>query len=176
MNCAEWEARVALEAGGDLAGVEAAEVERHLAECPDCRALHAGIRESLGALRAAHAGLPEAAHFTAVRGRVMAELERHARPWRWLAWTAGAAAVAALLLVSLWPARVAPLPPRMEAAARIPVAPVVAPRAEVAAVRPRARRAARRLPRIVASAPRREPLLVKFQTADPNIVIYWIAD
>ena len=75
MNCVEWEARVALHAGGDLAGAEAAEVERHLGECSACQVLWSGVRESLAVLQAAHAELPAAAHFTAVRARVMAELE-----------------------------------------------------------------------------------------------------
>jgi len=36
MNCADWEARVALHAGGDLTGAKAAEVEQHLGECSAC--------------------------------------------------------------------------------------------------------------------------------------------
>lgn len=166
MTCVEWETRVALDAGGDLAGAEAAEVERHLGECSACQVLWSGVRESLVVLQAAHAEAPLAAHFTAVRARVMAELERNARPWRRLAWVAGAAAVAALLLVAmLWPARPVPRAPRL--LARIPSAP------EVVKAAPVARPAARRM---VAHAPRRAPLTIKFQTADPNIVIYWIAD
>jgi hypothetical protein len=168
MNCVEWEARVALLAGGDLTGAERVDVERHLGGCPGCQALWSDLRESLAVLQAAHADVPEAAHFTAVRSRVIAELERGARPWRPLAWIS-AAAVAALLLVALWPARVVPQPPRLLAS--IPPAPVVAKVAPVApAVHPRARRL------VAGVAPRRAPLTIKFQTDDPNIVIYWIAD
>jgi Putative zinc-finger len=166
MNCVEWETRVALHAGGDIAGAEAVEVERHLGECSACQVLWSGVRESLAVLQAAHAEVPAAAHFTAVRARVMAELERSARPWRRLAWISGVGAVAALLLLAeLWPARVVPEAPRMLAS--IPPGPEVV-KAPVA-VRPPARRA-------VAHAPRRAPLTIKLQTADPNIVIYWIAD
>ncbi len=39
MNCVEWEARVALHAGGDLAGANAMGVERHLGECSACQLL-----------------------------------------------------------------------------------------------------------------------------------------
>ena len=99
MNCADWETRVALHAGGDLTGAKAVEVEQHLGECSACQLLWSGVRESLAELQAAHGELPAAAHFTAVRGRVMAELERSARPWRRLAWISGVAAVAALLLL-----------------------------------------------------------------------------
>jgi anti-sigma factor RsiW len=168
MNCVEWEARVALHAGGDLAGAEAVEVERHLAECAACQLLWSGVRKSLAVLQAAHGELPAAAHLTAVRSRVMAELERGTRPWRRLAWISGAAAVAALALVlalALWPARVVPEPPRL--LAWIPPAPEVVKPAPV--VRPHVRQ-------VVPRAPRRAPLTIKLQTADPNIVIYWIAD
>ena len=166
MNCADWEARVALHAGGDLTGVKAGEVERHLGECSACQLLWSGVRESLVELQAAHEELPAAAHFTAVRGRVMAELERSARPWRRLAWISGAAAVAALLLLfALRPVREAPEAPRI--LARIPAAPLAAKRTP--AIRPVVRRA-------VAQVPRKTPLTIKLQTSDPNIVIYWIAD
>jgi hypothetical protein len=168
MNCVEWETRVALHTGGDLTGAEAAEVERHLGECSGCRVLWSGLRESLAVLQAAHAQVPVAAHFTAVRSRVIADLERGARPWPPLAWIS-AAAVAALLLVALWPARVVPAPPRQLVS--IPPAPELAKAVPVApAVHPPARRL------LAGVAPRREPLTIKFQTDDPNIVIYWIAD
>ena len=72
----------------------------------------------LAVLRAAHAELPAPADFTAVRFRVMAELERRAQPWRRLAWISGPAAAAVLLMFALWPARVVPEAPRL--LARIP--------------------------------------------------------
>jgi anti-sigma factor RsiW len=163
MSCVEWEELVALHAGGDLTGAEAAAVERHLGECSACQLLWSGVRESLAVLQAAHAELPAAADFTAVRSRVRAELERRAQPWGRLAWISGVAAAAVLLLVlAFWPARVTvPEAPRM--LARIPPAPEARVR-----VRQAAARAARR--------PGRAPMTVKWQTADPKIVIYWIAD
>ena len=166
MNCADWETRVALHAGGDLTRAKAMEVERHLGECSACQLLWSGVRESLAELQAAHGELPAAAHFTAVRGRVMAELERSAVPWRRLAWISGAATAALLLLLlTVWPGREVPEAPRM--LARIPPAPQVAKAAPQ--VRPVVRQAA-------AQVPRKAPLTIKLQTADPNIVIYWIAD
>ena len=167
MNCVEWEARVTLHAGGDLAGAGAAEVERHLGECSACQGLWSDVRESLAVLQAAHAEVPSAAHFTAVRARVMAELERSARPWRRIAWISGAAATAALLvlLLTAWPGREVPEAPHT--LARIPPAPEVVKAAPQ--VRPVVRQA-------VAKVPRKAPLTIKMQTADPNIVIYWIAD
>ena len=161
MSCVEWEELVALHAGGDLTGAEAEAVERHLGECSACQLLWSGVQESLAVLRAAHAGLPAAADFTAVRSRVRAELERRARPWGRLAWISGVAAAAVLLLVAMWPARVVPEAPRM--LARIPPAPEVRVRVRQAAAH-------------VVHVTQRPPLTVKWQTADPNIVIYWIAD
>jgi hypothetical protein len=174
MNCVEWEARVALHSGGDLTGAEAAEVERHLAGCSGCQAFWSDLRASLAVLRTAHADAPTAAHFTAVRSRVMAELERTEHPWRRVAWISVAAALAALLLlVALRPAHVVPEAPRRLASVApqrepVPVAPVV--RHVVRhVVRPAVRR-------VVEHTPPRAPLTIKYQTADPNIVIYWIAD
>ena len=128
MNCVEWEERVALHAGGDLAGGEAAEVERHLGECPGCQVMWSGLRDDLAVMRAAHAESPAAAHFTAVRGRVMAELERQARPWWRMSWVYGMAALAAVLLaLALWPRGPVPAAPRILAS--IPPAPVAPVRA-----------------------------------------------
>ena len=119
MNCVEWETRVALHAGGDLTGAEATAVERHLGECSACQLLWSGVRESLAVLQAAHAELPAAADFTAVRSRVRAELERRARPWGRLAWISGVAAAAVLLVLAFWPARVV-VPEAPRVLARIP--------------------------------------------------------
>jgi anti-sigma factor RsiW len=161
MNCVEWETQVALYAGGDLTGAKAPAVERHLGECSACQVLCSGVRESLAVLQAAHAELPAPADFTAVRSRVMSELERRARSWRRLAWISGVAAAVVLVVLAIWPARVVPEPPRV--LARIPMAPEV-------------RMPVRQVAAHVGRAKRRAPLTVKWQTADPKIVIYWIAD
>jgi hypothetical protein len=164
MNCAEWKERVALYAGGDL--VEA-DVELHLAECEDCRAFCAGIRQTLDALRDEHRSDIAAAEFAAVRSRVIAEIERGRRVWQRLAWASGVgiAAAAALLAVFVRPAPLPAPPPRV--AVSVPSVELVrSVEGPLAVARPNA------------APPRhgREPIVVKLQTADPNIVIYWIAD
>jgi hypothetical protein len=166
MNCLDWEERIALHAGGDATAAEAETVERHLRECAGCQAFWSGLKESLLLLREGHEDVPEAAHFTAVRARVMAELERSRRVWRRLAWISGVAAVVVVML-ALWPRQeaVPVAPPRMAAA--IPPA-----RLELS---PPPKMAARVHERRPAHAPR-EPLTIQLQTSDPNIVIYWIAD
>jgi anti-sigma factor RsiW len=162
MSCVSWKERIAWHAGGDAAPGEAEQVDRHLEQCGECRELWLGLRESLATLRAMHRELPDAAHFTAVRARVLAELEPTRRRWRSWAWVPGMAAVVAFLFVlAIWPRRPAvPEPPRIMAA--IPGAPLVRSvrRAHVARVRQQ----------------KREPLTIRLQTSDPNIVIYWIAE
>lgn len=121
MSCAIWEERVALFAGDDLEMAEAAGVERHLGECAACRALEEDLRSSLHALREAHAE-PMAAHYAAVRARVLAELARPQRRAAWV-WACAAAvavvAAAALVVVMMRPAAVrAPELPRAAAPQR----------------------------------------------------------
>ena len=83
MNCRLWEERIALYQGGDLPAGQMAEVERHLADCAGCQLLASGLKEALEVLRASHADVPADAYFTAVRARVLAEVEKAHRPvWR----------------------------------------------------------------------------------------------
>jgi hypothetical protein len=166
---------------------EAVEVERHLGECAGCQVLWRGLRESLETLRAAHRSDQQdtlgPAHFTAVRGRVLAELARSRRAWWGWVWAGGlgAAALAVVLGLAMWPARTPP-PPRLALA--IPPAQTLADargsdqsRDHKGATFAAHSRPARERVRVVAPETRqRQPLTVKLQTSDPNIVIYWIAD
>ena len=183
MNCVDWEERIALYAGGDLAPETAETVERHVAECAGCQVLLSGLRESLALAREVHAEAVEAAHFAAVRARVLAELERApARRWRF-AWGFAMAAAAAVLLLVLWPRP----EPKTVTQARVP-APVVdqsgadspvrggppGPPARVSrTVRPRRKAGPGGPERTRGSAPP-EPMVVKLLTNDPDVVIYWI--
>lgn len=167
MNCTDWEERIALHAEGDLPRPECAAVERHLAECAACREFLEEMKRSLAELRAAHAEPLEAAAFTAVRARVLAQID-HTRglAW-WLAWIGALAAAAAVLVILLLPRPVPP--PKMIAAPPVQVAAVVrAPVIPVPAI-PVARPKKRKVPRP-------EPLIVKLITDDPNVVIYWITN
>jgi anti-sigma factor RsiW len=168
MNCVEWEERIALYAGGDLSTPEAHAVERHVAECAGCQLLLSGLRASLSLVQEAHGDPIEAAHFAAVRARVLAEIEGgRARRWRF-AWMYAMAAAAVVLLVAGWPRTelrmVLPVP---SAPAAPVVAKVVLPRpGKVATV------AAKRV-----KEPEPEPaesMVVKLLTNDPDVVIYWI--
>jgi len=168
MNCTDWEERLALYAGGDLAPAPAAEVERHLAECAGCQMVASGLRASLELLEGAHQEVPAPAHFAAVRSRVLAQLERERRPFWRRAWVYGFAAVAAMLLaaVAIWPSRwVAPPPPEV-AIVHAPAAPVpiVPARPPQAGHKPRKK------------AEPGEPLMVRLVTDNPDVVIYWISE
>ena len=166
MNCVEWEERIALYAGGDLARAEAQPVERHVAKCAGCQVLLSGLRESLALVREAHGEPIEAAHFAAVRARVLAGLERApARRWRY-AWAGALAAAAAVLLVGLWPR------PELHMAVPIPKAPA-APAIARTVPPPHPRALAKpRPPEPVQQAS--APMVVKLLTDDPDVVIYWI--
>ncbi len=166
MNCAEWEERVALYAGGDLAAEEAYRVERHLGECAGCRVFASGVRQALETLREADADLPSEAAFTAVRARVMERVAARRR-FAWVCGFVGTAA-AALALVLLVGAERQPVPPPPVALVRVPAAPpeaFVIPKRAKPGVRPAAETRART-----------EPLLIKLVTDNPDVVIYWIAE
>ena len=184
MNCSHWEERIALHAGGDLPPAEAVEVERHLRECAGCQVLASGLQRSLALLREAHDEPLAEAHFSAVRARVVAELEQERRRgalWaRRRAWGYGLAvvAVALLAMLALRPGRVPVVANTNRSLTVAALSPPVAVAREPAAAPPQRRVARRKASR--ASAPQvvpdREPLIVKLLTDDPNVVIYWIAD
>jgi anti-sigma factor RsiW len=161
MNCVDWEERIALYAGGDLAPAEAQAVERHVAECAGCQVLLSGLRQSLALIREVHDEPLEEAHFAAVRARVLAELEHApARRWRFI-WAPALAAAAVVLLMVAWPRPeqhiVLPMP-------HAPAAPLVA---KVLLEPPKAK------PRQPQAS---EDVVIKIETDNPDVVIYWIAE
>jgi len=123
MSCENWEEKVALFAGGDLETDEAAAVERHLSRCKACSSLAADLRAGVDGLCEIQDEPIAAAHYVAVRRRVLAELAE-TRPrrlaWMW-AWTTVALATAAgawVVSVEVKPsARPATPMPRVVAAA-----------------------------------------------------------
>jgi hypothetical protein len=192
MNCRNWEERIALWAGGDLAPSEARDVEGHLTHCPDCQMFAGGINQSLETLRGAHAEPIAEAHFAAVRARVLAKLAadgRNRRKWVWLAAAVTAAAVFGFATL---------MPPPAKKCGAVPLACAGAPGPAVQAKDtntgqprqagqgpgPQTRRSAplaqasrgRRRKPVVRPAKKPEPLLVKLVTDDPDVVIYWFAD
>ncbi len=97
MMCGEWEEKLGLRAGGDLAASETAELEGHLAECAGCREAASQYGPGWAVLRQAHAESVTEADLASVRARVMEKLESRRRGafwnWKW-AWAGSVAAVA----------------------------------------------------------------------------------
>jgi anti-sigma factor RsiW len=159
MTCREYEPLLALYVGGDLDGCD---VEGHLADCAECRALLEDLRASQALLKELSAEAVDAALLSAVRAGVLAKT-RPRRLWPWVA----ACAAAAALVMALIPAR-APIPkrapalPKTEAVRAVPT-----PTSKPALAR---RKRPRRQPH------KAEPLVVKVLTDDPNIVIIWLVD
>ncbi len=114
-------------------------------------------------------GLPEppAAAYAAVRERVMARIRRRRR----IRWAVGAiAAVAACVALAVWrPVEPAPVRPPMLAQAPQPpvLAAAVTPSRTLHATR------SRRPERPLHPPHNGEPLLVRLETNDPNVVILW---
>ena len=183
MNCSEWEEKVALYAGGDLTAGEAAVVERHVGECASCQLLLSGLRQSLTLFREGHAEEVDAAHYAAVRSRVLAELGGGRTPW-WR-WTWVGAAVAAVLLMVV---AVRQKPPKTRGQTeRSPVVAVARPEnvpsvpgfspAAAAPVRRRVHRKPAPPKQIVVNTELpADPLVVKLITNDPDVIIYWVTE
>jgi hypothetical protein len=174
MNCQEWEERVALHAAGDAGTEEGAEIERHIAGCAECQVVWSELKQSLEWLREAHQEPIAPAHYAAVRARVIAQLEMERTPWWRQIWVygLGIAAVAVAMVVAMRPHSQAP----PSAAMKPPAVERVADAGQGAGSRPGGlphkevgRR--KRLPHQQA-----ETILVKLETDNPDVVIYWIAE
>jgi hypothetical protein len=160
MNCREWEERIA-------ADLDDPGVVRHVADCAGCQVFASGLRETLETLRTAHADPIAPAHYAAVRARVMAELGPRRR-WGWIWAVAGVAAVLMLAGIEVQrEMRVAELPLRVAA---------VVPPAPAAPVAERRRVAIAKRPVVAKKAAPAEEIVVKVETGDPDVVIYWITE
>jgi len=188
MSCDAFEKLIALDAGDDLAPAEAARVRAHLDACPGCRELARNVAESRVALKALSEDAPDEDALAPWRRNLMARIEaaprRPALGWRWTWAAAVAMALLALLVIRTIP-RHAPPPPALLARVTPPAIPpallaLVAPPAILPAppsVEPRPARPAHSHARHrPAPTPAPEPLLVKLETSDPNVVIYWILE
>ena len=175
MTCRDYEPLIALYVEGDL---NDRDVERHLAECSDCRELLEDFRASQAALK--ELASVDAAFLSAVRSGVLAKIETRRRTaWPWIAaFVAAAALIVAVLMAPRKPTLIAKLPVSAGSGvdplvrSRPPGRPLV-----IAQAAPKAKRSrpAGRL-RTRRPAPPPEPLVVKMLTDDPNIVIIWLVD
>ena len=176
MNCQEWEERIALYASGDAGAADAGETERHIAGCAECRVFWSGMKQSLEWLREAHREEIAPAHYAAVRARVMAQLLRGRAPWWKQVWVYGVGMAAAVTVAAMTMA-VRPhanVPP--SAAVKPAVVAIAADAGRGAGSRPGGlpHYGPGRRHRLLHHQP--ETLLVKLETDNPDVVIYWIAE
>jgi anti-sigma factor RsiW len=198
MTCDSFEPLLALRAEGDLPADATDAVEVHLAACLRCRAFAASLEDSQAAVRDLADEEIDPAALAAVRRRVHRGLDgrqRRAVTW-WLAAAALAAVtIAALRLLS--PAHRGPASASSVASRPTEeVASSTATPTAVAVATPADRVARGAPPAVQARALRREPagevahesapnltdavpaeaVVVKLETNDPNVVIYWLVD
>lgn len=156
MTCRHWEERIAADWDGP-------DVERHLAGCSACRGFADELRRTIAELRAGHGEEIAPAHYAAVRARVMEGLRRRSRRgWIW-AMVASAAAVAMGVAIERR-MRVEELSVSLDRPAVVDLG------AAPAGGRMPARTPARR-----AKSSLHEEVVMKIETGDPDVVIYWIA-
>lgn len=178
MNCRRFEKSIALYVEGDLAGRKARRVGEHLEACRECREFAARLEATQSAVKELRGETVEEAALDGIRARVLERLGAMpaVRPaWSWR--LASALAAAVLVAGVFWVATDRSAPP-------LPRPAVVAPPAPQLAVVPTAPRAVTRVAkRRKPAAPKQarpqtqsEPLLVKLETSDPDVVIYWIVE
>lgn len=115
------------------------------------------------------------ADFAEVRARVMSEVGRRRRHV-WMAYAAAAAAMVVIVgAVWIWRlSRVVEKPPVARTAPHwAPPPPIVVPRMQAVIHAARPKRRPVQPARPVAPS---EPLMVKLETSDPDVVIYWIVE
>ena len=165
MTCQECEGLVASEE-------TSAELDRHLAECADCRELAADLRANVDAFREM-----TAAPMPSVSGAVLAQVRKQETRRQVTRWGWALAAAAAIVIVFL---ATRPVPEVQRQATRSP-APQEEQRqatllagSEKRSPAPQVARATRR--QATRSPALQEPLKVKMFTSDPDVVIYWLVE
>jgi anti-sigma factor RsiW len=174
MNCRQIEREIALYVEGDLPGRKQRQVGEHLAACGRCRDLVAGLEASQAMVKSLRGDEADDASLDEIRARVMANLRAEPQPRRSWRWAYAAAAALALVAVT-WLFRPQYTPPELpRPVIAVPPVPSLAalPHRPAQAVR---RRRPRPVPALHGQRSA-EPLVVKLETSDPDVVIYWIID
>jgi hypothetical protein len=176
MSCARWQARIA-------ALDETAEIEQHLARCPDCAELKRELDETRAVLRGLVEFEPADSELEAVRRGVLERVSAPRRRSAWFTWVpafAGASALAMVLAVWLWmPPEIGPPPVVRFPAREEPVQVARAP-----ARPPRPKRARPAPSRVVIESVREmrdeeggpPTQLVRLRSQDPRVVMYWVLE
>jgi len=160
-NCSDWEQEIA----GEL---ESGELAQHLEACERCREFADEIEKNRAALGELAI---DAAAFTAVRQRVLGEIQAKKQSVFWWKWAAVAAAACIAIVSALY---FAPRPKNFAAPAPL-VARIDPPQGwELKPVRHTSSGRHLGKPRPVQKT---EPIVaVKMLTDDPNVIIIWLVD
>jgi len=110
VNCAAFEEQIARYVGGDLSPEDAALVTQHLRECSGCAELARDLEADSEWLSRRPHEVTEV-DYTAMRGRIRAEISQSRSKRRWLPGLVAAAAV--LLVIAILPRRSAKVPVRV---------------------------------------------------------------
>jgi anti-sigma factor RsiW len=185
MNCKHSENDLALYVEGDLADAKAKEMEVHLLACTGCRQVFDELSRSQAVFKSIRQETVSAAELADLRVRVMERVAVQ-RPklffGRWVYALAGVVFAVVIMAGALAreghrgekPVKVvelAPPPPTVQAV--FPPARGESQNPVKVNVRHPARKKVMQ-PEVSAEPP--EPMMVKLQTDDPNIVIYWLFD
>ena len=185
MNCKHSENDLALYVEGDLPEAKANEMEVHLMACTGCRQVLDELSRSQAVFKSIRQETVSAAELAELRVRVMERVVvQKPKPFwgRWVYALAGAAFVVVILVgvlareghrdqKAVKVVELAPPPPPVQAVfppakgeTQNPVKVNVKHRARKKVIQPKV------------SAEPAAPMMVKLQTDDPNIVIYWLFD
>jgi len=185
MNCKHSEKDLALYVEGDLPEAKAKEVDVHLPACTACRQVVDELSGSQALFKSIRQETVSVAELADLRVRVMERVavQRPKLLWgRWVYALAGAAFVVVIMVgvlareghrdeKSLNVVELAPPPPSAQAV--VPPAKGESQNPVKVNVKHRARKKVIQ-PKVYAEPP--TPMMVKLQTDDPNIVIYWLFD
>ena len=185
MNCKHSESDLALYVEGDLPEAKAKEMEVHLLACTACRQVLGELSGSQALFKSIRQETVSAAELADLRARVMERVAVQRPKPSWGSWVyalAGAAFAIVIMVGVLARERHREVKP-------VKVVELVPPPPAVQAVFPPAEgetqnkvkvdvkhRARKKVipPKVSAEPP--APMMVKLQTDDPNIVIYWLFD
>jgi anti-sigma factor RsiW len=191
MNCKHSENDLALYVEGDLPEAKVKEVDVHLLGCRNCRQVVDELSRSQSLFKSIRQETVGTAELADLRMRVMERVavQRPKPFWgRWVYALAGATFVVVLIAgvlareghrgeTSVRVVRTVPLPPPVQAV--VPLA--KGERQDLVKVNVRHRRRPEVIQRKVSAEPLEQlkplkSMMVKLQTDDPNIVIYWLFD
>jgi anti-sigma factor RsiW len=161
MDCREVEIRLV----HALDGENALAVDEHLERCESCRDFYAELLADRDALQSLASADVSDELVQQLQRRVMQQIPRKRRGLWWL--PVGAVAAAVLLTVTLWPRETVVAPPSVIAASVKPP--------EIAWQKSKPQSAHKSKP-VIRERRREQPLWVKLETPDPNVIIYWMVE